>query len=470
MLPETLLCLLSAALILAQTRQELTLDSLFIFNSTGLPNPPSFDLPFARNLSISVALCSSSTSLPRFFVTNGTATDNPGPEGGEDVYEIRISNGYGTFTGDFTAGGILAVDNAGQIPFEVGISDGGPMHGTLGEVPLLGDTTANQVLLFSPPYASAPVEDPTYPNYTLPAANASLPSPPTAPNFTLIISPTSASFSLSQSACLLSSQSSTGTIASQFPWLRDEQGWRMQWIVEGLSPQTNYTAFVVQDGSKVSGPIYFVTKSASFSCPLVSSLPYCPNIAYAVPLSPLQPPSPSFYDASSVPSEISEPLIEYLTNFTTMLTTFACGRDMYSPIQTCADCQREYRRWLCTVSFMRCSEARPGDLSSAATTSPVAAAQTPLSALVPQSSSQPYRNPNFPTIPNSYTMLLPCLETCNAADRACPNFLGFQCPVVQFNAAQSYGVGFIDSLDGVPGGGSTGVAQDGWGNVWCNSG
>ena len=49
--------------------------------------------------------------------------------------------------------------------------------------------------------------------------------------------------------------------------------------------------------------------------------------------------------------------------------------------------------------------------------------------------------------------------------------MGFTCPVPRFNAAASYGVGFIDSgADGVQGHGVTGVAQDRWGNVWCNAG
>ena len=42
---------------------------------------------------------------------------------------------------------------------------------------------------------------------------------------------------------------------------RDEGAWRMQWLVEGLDPQVNYTAFVVLEGTKVAGPIQFVTKS-----------------------------------------------------------------------------------------------------------------------------------------------------------------------------------------------------------------
>jgi len=155
-----------------------------------------------------------------------------------------------------------------------------------------------------------------------------------------------------------------------------------------------------------------------------------------------------------------------MTNFTTTLLTFACGRDMYSPLQSCADCQAAYRKWLCSVYFTRCSEASPGSASSTQTT---AIPQQPLSALVPQPTNASARNPNLPSLGSPYTTLLPCLETCTAVDRACPSFIGFKCPVVRFNAATSYGVGFIDSgRDGVQGQGSTGTAQDIWGNIWCN--
>ena len=234
----------------------------------------------------------------------------------------------------------------------------------------------------------------------------------------------------------------------------------------------------------MSSFIYIVLIPASFSCPLVSSLPYCPNVAYSVPLP--APASPfTTYDASTIPASISTPLLSSLTNFTTILTTFACGRDWYSPLMTCADCQREYRKWLCIVSFTRCGEASPGDtnsvVSSAASPSATGlsavqptddtgeAAQGILSALVPQQTSSPARNPNFPTLNNGYTMLLPCLETCTVVDRACPSFLGFRCPVTRFNAAASYGVGYVDSgTEGGQGLGVAGSVQDRWGNIWCN--
>ncbi|KAH7909014.1 stretch-activated Ca2+-permeable channel component-domain-containing protein [Hygrophoropsis aurantiaca] len=457
-LPQTLWCLVQATLVFAQTQQSLSLNSVSTFSGATLSGTPAFTLPSASPLYVSVALCAPGSSA-RFFVTNST-TAIPSSAGGKDVFEIDLGDGYGNWTGPAPEGGTLAVEDVGQTVFEIGVSSSGVMHQVLNDLPLLGDTTSNQAILFSAPFAPQPKYQPTYPNYTLPSANLSPPSPPSAsPNFTLVIGPPSSSLTTRpQTACSLRSASLTGTQISNELWLRDTDGWRSQWLMGGLAPVTNYTAYVIQDQTKVSGPINFVTKSASFSCPLIHSLPYCPTTAYAVPLLALSP----AYDSTTLPDQISAPLLQYMTNFTTMLTTFACGRDLYSPLQTCADCQREYRRWLCSISFPRCSEPAPASQSPSTDTQ----AQIPLPALAPPSN----RNPFLPTVNYTYTTLLPCLETCNAVDRACPNFLGIKCPVPQFNAAASYGVGFVDSGEpDVFGNGMTGAAQDRWGNVWCNA-
>ena len=210
--------------------------------------------------------------------------------------------------------------------------------------------------------------------------------------------------------------------------------------------------------------------SAAFACPIVYSLPYCPSTSYAVPL-----PNPSngapAYDSTNLPSSLSDPILTYMSNFTTTLATFACGRDLYSPLQSCVGCQVAYRKWLCAVSIARCSEASPGSTSSTSEL-PSGTAQQPFSALVPQATDAPSRSPsvlNMTSLGAQWNALLPCLETCTAVDRACPYFLGFKCPVVRFNANASYGVGYIDSgEDGVQGKGMTGNWQDQWGNVWCN--
>ncbi|KAJ7510451.1 stretch-activated Ca2+-permeable channel component-domain-containing protein [Mycena galericulata] len=373
MLPTALLLLLNAAISTAQTRPLLNANWV---EPEQAPNPPFFTIPTGNQLAISVAA-------------------------------IVLSQGQGSWTGAFPSGGVLGVEDAGQMPFEIGVSTDAPIHQVVENPPMLGDTTATQALLFSPPFMAPTV-----------------PSPPT--NYTLVVSATSNGLaSMQQTACMLLAQKSSGTISNESLWLRDASGWRTE-----VACDCSY---------KVSGPIYFTTKSSSFSCPLVLQLPYCPSIAYAMPLS--APPSTDLvYTSANLPDSISAPIISSLTNFTTILTTFACGRDFYSPLVTCADCQLAYRTWLCTVSFP--------------------AVQTP-TLLPPRPRSSHLRRPTPATLPfpsgDSYTQLLPCLETCTATDRACPNL--------------SYGVGYVDSgAIGVQGGGDPGTWADNYGNVWCNSG
>ena len=138
-----------------------------------------------------------------------------------------------------------------------------PIHKTINDLPYFGDTTSNQALVLSHVFAKIDTVEPTYPNYTLPAANMSQPPPPTnPPNMTLIMAPTSVGLANGpRTGCFLSAQRSVGNIANESSWARDESGLRTQWLMGGLSPSTNYTAFVLQDTTRVSGPIYFTTKS-----------------------------------------------------------------------------------------------------------------------------------------------------------------------------------------------------------------
>lgn len=139
--------------------------------------------------------------------------------------------------------------------------------------PLLGDTTSNQALLFSHQLAPAPpIVQPTYPNYTLPPANLSLPSdaPSIPANLTLFIAPTSSMTpgALPMTGCAMRNSSIQGAMTFDDQpsegnglWLKGQDGWRYQWLVSGLQTQTNYTAYVMENNTKVYGPINFVTKS-----------------------------------------------------------------------------------------------------------------------------------------------------------------------------------------------------------------
>jgi calcium channel MID1 len=137
----------------------------------------------------------------------------------------------------------------------------------LTNLPFLGDTTSNQAILFSSPFQKVENNPPTYPNFTLPAANMSQPPlPSTIPNYTLILSPTSSGFANGlKTGCFLSTQNTSGTIANQSLWVRGDEGFRTQWLMGGLTPSTNYTAFILeQNNTKVSGPIFFATKSGRY--------------------------------------------------------------------------------------------------------------------------------------------------------------------------------------------------------------
>ncbi|KAI0698032.1 stretch-activated Ca2+-permeable channel component-domain-containing protein [Cytidiella melzeri] len=474
MLPLSLLLLLQTQLIHAQ--QPLSVDKLYNFTTNSLPNPPVFSLPAAHvNLSVSVALCASIASPPRFFLSNDTAITNPGLGDVEDgrAFEINLQNGFGVWSGIVNDGGFLAVSGSVEVPIELGISQNGPFHDILDGLPLLGDTTSNQALVFSSPLSysnTTHIVDPTYPKYILPPANISLPdgAPALPINVSIFIAPTAASelVSLPRTGCAIRAATiedshvlNAGETADNGLWLRDTGGWRWQWLLNGLTPLTNYTTYVIENGTKVSGPINFVTKSASFSCPIVHSLPYCPTVNYAVPIS--APPLPDLaYTSANLPETVTNPMLETLANFTISLSTHPCGRDYYSPLVTCADCQRAYRAWLCSIWFTRCGEPSPSQVNDAS---------NPSSALQAQPTSVPPRSPGLQPFPSDYMALLPCLETCTAADRACPYFLGFSCPLPRFTAQMSYGVGFVDSgEEGYQGDGVTGVTQDRWGNVWCN--
>jgi len=357
--------------------------------------------------------------------------------------------------------------------FQVAISDSSPLHGTLDGLPLLGDTTSSQALLFSEAFSPYTPTEPKYPNYTLPAVNASYPNlPATTPNFTLAILSTDASVPLSRSACAIQSLNTSENVIQSAPNVsiisRGPEGFRTQWIVGGLQASTNYTAFVIQDGAKVSNRILFETKSSAFRCSLLHSLPFCPQTAYSVPLPP--PPSPATsYDISNLDGNIAQSFLSALQNFSSVLSVFPCGRDVYSPVQTCTNCLSAYRRWLCAVTFPQCANT-PQDPSTFS--SPAPPGEPPVPALLSQTSKR-NRSPILPPLNINHTILLPCLETCHAVDRSCPPLLQWRCPLTTVNANQSYGIGFIDGIDGSQRGGSVtsnlvSGAVDRWGNQWCS--
>ncbi|KIR74150.1 calcium channel [Cryptococcus deuterogattii CA1014] len=312
-------------------------------------------------------------------------------------------------------------------------------------------------------------------------------------NLTLIVIPTNSSptsTGLDNSICAINAASANNSVSSvnntilksvQPEWMTvgDDQGFRGYWVLGGLTEQRNYTAWVSDDKGVLSQPAWFMTKSADFPCQLVMPNDVCPNLGYSAPLdaNSTAVTSPSGVTISStapiqtLPDELLEPIIQNLEAFSTSLLSNACGRDLFSHVSSCLDCYSAYRDWLCRVVVPQCGTAANSSTSAiaieAAPSTSTSSGTFPTPSTILRTPSSP-RNPSLPIPSYSYYELLPCMSTCNRADRSCPVSMGIRCPKRKVNAAKSYAFVGDDHSYG-DGSAEQGVAaQDRWGNRWCN--
>lgn len=154
---------------------------------------------------------------------------------------------------------------------------------------LLGDSTADSVLIFSPLLYEDPTPQPTYPNYTLPPAVLDRPAwGPiwdaenyndtsyfgVSPNLTVAIVPTANSpidqgLGNSIAAISLAFEANVGNAnLSETKWLRvgGVEGFRTYFVVNGLQPATNYTFWVYdEDTQTITQPAWFKTKQGEWA-------------------------------------------------------------------------------------------------------------------------------------------------------------------------------------------------------------
>ncbi|KAI5983278.1 hypothetical protein EDD15DRAFT_1900766 [Pisolithus albus] len=164
-------------------------------------------------------------------------------------------------------------------------------------------------ILFPPPFAFQTSIDPTYPNYALPLPTLCYPKPlAPSPTFDLVLAPLSIQLTSSQTASILANLSSAGTVELNNDW----------------------------QGNQVNGDRNGSSR-ASHRIPITLHTWYGAGRGRWTHLCRHQVLYVAFY---------THPLLEYMTNFTTMVLTSDCGRDLYFPLQTCSSCPREYRSWL----------------------------------------------------------------------------------------------------------------------------
>ncbi|WVR05245.1 hypothetical protein IAU60_002257 [Kwoniella sp. DSM 27419] len=434
---------------------------------------------------------------------NWTLSDGSDSDDGDDSGYVRVSVLVGL---GLQADGIT-VDMDGEDAFaggavvQMSASADAPLRGLSPALPLLGDTTSTLALIFSPLLAPLTQPEPSYPNYTLPSPqlvfepfstissslsdNSSL----ATTNLTLLVVPTASSPTnegLDNSYCAAQlAVNSTHNLASsvvlqtssgnpEWSSVGGQEGYRHHWVIGGLTAETNYTAWIVDDNGVMSGPIWFATKQDSFPCPLALPTSTCPSIAYAAAL-PLNSTSVSTESGDLIsstspvqryPEELTLVLTSNLEAFSTSLLSRACGRDLYSQVSTCADCFSSYRDWLCRMVIPQC--ATPGTKVDDGSDDPNVFPATPYT--IHRTPSSP-RNSALPqVIDYEYDELLPCLSTCYAVDRTCPVNMAFRCPKRYANAELSYA--FIgpenDEGDGSGINGAGVAASDRWGGRWCN--
>lgn len=210
-----------------------------------------------------------------------------------------------------------------------------------------------------------------------------------------------------------------------------------------------------------------ISTTATFPCPLVHGLGLCPSIAYAAPLNVSS--DKPYPIVTSLKSHLEDVLSASLNGFSTSLLSSACGRDLFSPVSTCADCFDEYREWLCRSILPRCASRAQIDASDGRTQ--MMASEQYKGDAIPMTTRRALGNPRTPfsaqpTYP--YDELLPCLDNCRRVDRKCPVFLGFRCPLRGITANQSYAYCGPDKEDRGRCEGETDGGADLWGNVWCN--
>ncbi|ORX39834.1 stretch-activated Ca2+-permeable channel component-domain-containing protein [Kockovaella imperatae] len=460
-------------------------------------------LSLGINTSIIPEIIVSTASPPTFAISHKALEDTGSggsPDQGNlvnrngDTWSLEWNLGYANWTSDGSEtisclvgfnvqanGSVNGLSNEnGNVIIEVEVSASGPIRTVTSSFLFLGDTTSNAVLLFSPLLISDPRAQPTYPNYTLPPAQLPL-APPSARspqgNLNLIIVPTASSptgdgldYSL---AAIRRANASTGHIAAsenmiidaltQWVNIGDREGYRTMWVVGNLLADTNYTAWAVDDSGVLTRPMWFATKDSSFPCQLALPTDICPSVGYTTPLEANETTTtlpgsdiPVAMPLRSYPENITALLTSSLQSFSTSLKTTACGRDLYSHVSSCADCYAAYRNWLCRAVLPHCAGS---------------ASPNPSQDITPQTLTRNSSSPRDNGVPYTYDYdeLLPCLNNCDAADRACPAFLVFRCPVRHITGRQSYAFIGEHSKDGGNGDPAVGPApQSQWGWRWCN--
>ncbi|KAI4095568.1 MAG: hypothetical protein Q9206_001072 [Seirophora lacunosa] len=206
----------------------------------------------------------------------------------------------------------------------------------------------------------------------------------------------------------------------------------------------------VRGGGAVWNATTFITKSDG-NCRIIHSLPFCTDVAYAVP--------------SNLNTSMTELALTYDTyanesyqNFSKSLQQIPCDMPpsaQYSLARNCSDCDNAYKAWLCAVTIPRCADLSSPSYLTHLIPRNINASTFANGSSVPEEAkdslfSRENKTTNYygvsrnPMIdekikPGPYKEMLPCKDLCYHLMQNCPAALQFACPVEGRGLNYSYG-------------------------------
>ncbi|KAL9000049.1 MAG: hypothetical protein Q9169_001294 [Polycauliona sp. 2 TL-2023] len=232
--------------------------------------------------------------------------------------------------------------------------------------------------------------------------------------------------------------------------------------VNELNSSTSYHAIMTLEegaGNSTAGGGGTIWKATSFTtksdnnCQIIYNLPFCTDVAYAVPSNPNRKPNRTelglLYDTWAK---------ESYENFDKSLQQIPCDTTdsaKYSLARGCQDCDNAYRAWLCAVTIPRCVDFStssnderhllPRNINQAFINGSEHPTETLGNLFSPENKTSTYlgvsRNARIDREiqPGPYKEMLPCKDLCYHLTQNCPAALRFSCPLESRGLNLSYG-------------------------------
>jgi calcium channel MID1 len=188
------------------------------------------------------------------------------------------------------------------------------------------------------------------------------------------------------------------------------------------------------------------SNSTGTNCKLVYNLPFCSDVAYAVPANSTSTVTDlvNFYDSNA------QSLYGTFNNSIQQVSCNTTNSAQYSLVSSCTDCADSYKTWLCAVTIPRCVDLAAPVLSGTAVIpramANATAAQLQQAGVNATSARRSWANSSRNALidqslgPGPYKELLPCANLCYDLARTCPTVMGFACPKQPALLARAYGV------------------------------